>query len=117
MSKRVSLGTPQLPEGSLRGYEEGGRLICLARTDRGYRALDDWCNHAGCLISGGSLERTAAGETVVVCPCHEVGFEVGTGRNATSPGICGDQQAFPLEVDGSGELFVLLPDEGETDGS
>ena len=38
---------------------------------------------------------------MVVCPCHEVGFDLDTGKNLTSPGVCDDQPAFELvEEDG-----------------
>lgn len=113
MSKKLLLGVADLAEGEMRGYEpEGahGRLVCLVKVEGRYRAIDDWCNHAGCQISmGGWLDRKPGGATAV-CPCHEIGFDVDTGKNVTSPMICGDQESFPVSVEG-GEVWVELPEE------
>lgn len=113
MIRRVLLGREELQEGEMRGYEpEGtGRLVCLARVDGRYLAIDDWCNHAGCQLSmGGWLARGPGGAPIAVCPCHEVGFELATGRNVTSPGIAGDQPAFPVHVE-DGLVFADIEDE------
>ena len=42
---------------------------------------------------------------LVVCPCHEVGFDLDTGANATSPGVCDDQPAFKVSVE-DGKLIL-----------
>lgn len=95
MSKRapVILGPANLAENELRGYEVGRRNVCVARIGGAYKAIDDWCNHAGCLLSGGHLEGNQ-----VVCPCHDVGFDMDTGRNMTSPGVCNDQPAVKINL-------------------
>ena len=86
-------------EGELRGLEIGERLVLLACQGGRVTAMDDSCNHAGCLLSGGWID---ARKRAVVCPCHEYCFELGTGRNVTVPRLCGDQQAFAVRVvDGS----------------
>ncbi len=101
----VTLGPAALVEGELRGYELGGeRYVLVTRVDDGLYALDDLCNHAGCLLSGGFLEKRA-----VVCPCHEYKFDVTNGKNITFPRLCGDQKAFPLTVV-DGALRVQIPD-------
>jgi len=111
VSRKVRLGPADLREGEMRGYEPaGGRLVLLARVEGRYRAIDDWCNHAGCQISMGWLDRRPEGGATAVCPCHEVGFDVETGRNLTSPLICGDQPVFPVTVEG-GDVYVELPEE------
>ena len=76
----------------MRGYAVGKRNVCVVKRQGRYSALDDWCNHAGCLLSGGRLE-----ENLVICPCHEVGFDVETGKNVTSPSVCDDQPAYKIE--------------------
>lgn len=97
----VRLGPANLAEGELRGYEiSRNKNVCVARIAGKYKALDDWCNHAGCLLSGGRLEKN-----MVVCPCHEVGFDMDSGKNVTSPGVCDDQVAFDIRVEG-GELVL-----------
>jgi 3-phenylpropionate/trans-cinnamate dioxygenase ferredoxin subunit len=97
---KVRLGPANFAIGEMRGFEIGKQNIVVVRVGSGYRALDDWCNHAGCLLSGGRIERN-----MVVCPCHEVGFDLESGRNVTSPGVCGDQRAFRVSVQ-NGDLFL-----------
>lgn len=100
----VTLGVADVAEGELRSFEVGRRNVLVTRVDGRLYAIDDVCNHAGCLLSGGWLEQQA-----VVCPCHEYKFDVTTGRNVTWPRLCGDQQAFPLRVV-DGQVVVSLPD-------
>ena len=106
-TRRVGLGPANLRVGELRSYKVCGRDVLVARVTAGYKSLDDWCNHAGCLLSGGRLE----GNTVV-CACHEIGFDLDSGANVTSPGVCGDQSAFKAEVV-EGQLIVVgdLPEQ------
>lgn len=101
---KIKLGPADFAEKELRGYEVGKRNVCIARINGRYKGLDDWCNHGGCLLSGGRLEQN-----MVVCPCHEVGFDMDSGANVTSPGICDDQPTVKVEVD-SGELVLELPE-------
>jgi 3-phenylpropionate/trans-cinnamate dioxygenase ferredoxin component len=79
----------------------GRRSVLVARVGGRLKALDNWCNHAGCLLSGGRLEGNQ-----VVCPCHEIGFDLDSGQNLTSPGIADDQPAYPLELV-DGQLVVV----------
>ncbi|HXN40263.1 MAG TPA: Rieske 2Fe-2S domain-containing protein [Myxococcaceae bacterium] len=97
---RIRLGPADFAEGEMRGFEVGKSNIVVAKVAGVYRALDDWCNHAGCLLSGGHLAKN-----LIVCPCHEVGFDLTTGKNMTSPGICDDQRAFKIAVN-DGQLFL-----------
>ncbi len=87
------LGKADLEEGELRGYAVGKRNVLVTKVNGRITALDDWCNHAGCLLSGGRLEKN-----VIVCPCHEVGFDVASGKNLTSPGVCDDQPVVKITV-------------------
>ena len=97
---KVKLGPAELAEGEMRSYDVGKRCVLLARVGGKYKALDDWCNHAGCLLSGGRIE-----ENMVVCPCHEIGFDLDTGQNVTSPGIADDQRAFAAQVE-DGQVVI-----------
>lgn len=99
--KRLCLGPANFREGEFRGYSIGKHHLLVACVGGKMKALDDWCNHAGCLLSGGYLEAN-----MVVCPCHEVGFDLDTGKNVTSPGVAGDQTAYPTQVD-DGQLIVV----------
>jgi 3-phenylpropionate/trans-cinnamate dioxygenase ferredoxin subunit len=106
---KVRLGPADFVEQEMRGYEVGQRNVCVARIGGRYKALDDWCNHAGCLLSGGRLE----GNTVV-CPCHDVAFDLDSGKNVSSPGVCDDQPTLPVSVEG-GELLVDVGLAGQKD--
>ncbi len=105
MPNWIDVGPADLQEGELRGLEIGERLVLLTRLAGRVTAMDDSCNHAGCLLSGGWIE---AGRSAVVCPCHEYAFELGTGRNITFPRLCGDQVAFEVRVE-NGRVMILLP--------
>lgn len=109
---KVRLGAADLEDGEMRGYElPGGRLVLLGRVGDRYAAIDDWCNHAGCQISMGWLDKRQDGGATAVCPCHEIGFDLQTGRNLTSPELCDDQPAYDVDVR-DGEVWVKLPVEG-----
>jgi 3-phenylpropionate/trans-cinnamate dioxygenase ferredoxin component len=100
--KRITLGpASQVGEGALKGYPVGKRNLLIARLGGQLKCLDDWCNHAGCLLSGGRIEGN-----LVICPCHEVGFDLDSGKNVTSPGVCDDQPRYDALEEG-GEIVVL----------
>jgi len=99
--RRICLGKADIAEGELRGLEAGERNILVARVGGSLKALDDVCNHAGCLLSGGHIE-----DNLVVCPCHDVGFDLDTGKNVTDPDLCDDQPTVRVE-EVAGELFLL----------
>ena len=101
----TDVGPADLMEGELRGLEVGERLVLLARLDGRITAMDDSCNHAGCLLSGGWVHGKKA---AVVCPCHEYAFELGTGRNLTIPRLCDDQRAFEVRIE-RGRVMIRLP--------
>lgn len=100
MGVKKILGAANLSEGEMRGFEVGKRNVVVAKLGGRYKALDDWCNHAGCLLSGGWLDGN-----MVVCPCHEVGFDLDTGKNMTSPGICDDQPTVRVFDEGGQLVF------------
>ena len=103
---RIKLGPANFRDGEMRGFAIGRRNVVVAKIDGAYKALDDWCNHAGCLLSGGWLDTR---KSAVVCPCHEYSFELGSGRNVTFPRLCGDQPAFQVRVE-NGRVMMELPE-------
>jgi len=85
----------------MRGHRlPGGAYLCLIRLDGAVHALDDTCNHAGCLLSAGKLR-----DHQVVCPCHEMTFDVRNGALTCSPRLCQDQKTYLVEVV-DGEVWV-----------
>ncbi len=103
---RIKLGPADFSEGEMRGFAIGkNKNVVVARIGGRYKAIDDWCNHAGCLLSGGRLQAN-----LVICPCHEVGFDLDSGKNITSPSVCDDQRAFRIsEEEGSLVLEDFQP--------
>lgn len=98
---RLLLGPDDLGEGEMRGYRlAGDRRVLLVRLGGALRALDDVCNHAGCLLSGGRLEGSE-----VVCPCHQMSFDVRTGALTCLPRLCEDQRTWPVAAEG-GQVWV-----------
>jgi 3-phenylpropionate/trans-cinnamate dioxygenase ferredoxin subunit len=101
---RIKLGRVELAEGEMRGFPDGPRPgILLARVGGRYLALDDWCRHAGGTLSEGTLEGGA-----VVCPLHRMAFDLATGQLRSTPRLCDDQSAYPVEVV-DGVVWVELP--------
>ncbi len=99
---RTLLGKADLKEGELRGFEVGPeKFVLVSRLDGKIHAIDDWCNHAGCLLSGGRR----VGQ-VVICPCHDIGFDLLSGKNVTDPALCEDQKRYRV-VEEDGSLYLL----------
>jgi 3-phenylpropionate/trans-cinnamate dioxygenase ferredoxin subunit len=100
----IDVGPADLAPSELRGLEVDERLVLLASHKGRIHAMDDSCNHAGCLLSGGWVDEKKA---AVVCPCHEYAFELASGRNVTVPRLCDDQQAFEVRVE-NGRVMLRL---------
>ena len=98
----IDVGPADLIEGELRGLEVGERLVLLARYQGRITAMDDSCNHAGCLLSGGWMHEKKG---AVVCPCHEMTFDVRSGALLSEPKLCDDQRTFEVAVVDS-QLYV-----------
>ncbi len=71
-----------LAEGGMRGVEEAGEKILLARIGGRCHAVGGTCPHAGAPLSEGVLH----GE-VVTCPWHKAAFNVTTGRRVEPPAM------------------------------
>ncbi|MBS2022163.1 MAG: Rieske (2Fe-2S) protein [Deltaproteobacteria bacterium] len=90
--------------GELRAFDIDGRAILIALARGRLAAIDDQCNHSGCLLSSGWIDEQRA---AVICPCHEISFELATGKNLTIPRLCDDQPTFPLKIE-AGRVFIRL---------
>ncbi len=101
---RILLGAAQVEGDGMRGFEVGERYVLVARVGGAWRAIEDLCNHAGCLLSWGRREADSA-----VCPCHGVAFDLATGKNLNAPKICGDQRVLSVEEE-SGQLYLITSD-------
>ncbi len=94
------LGPADLAPGEHRGVKLGREeFVLVANLGGEYWAIDDWCNHAGCLLSHSRVE----GETIL-CHCHYAEFHLKTGALLTEPRICEDQARYELRVE-NGRLY------------
>ena len=72
--------------------EADKKMICLARTSKGFFALDDACPHQGAPLSRGECIEGGA----IVCPWHKYHFDLKTGRYLGGPGDY--TQTYPVEL-------------------
>jgi len=82
-----------------------GAFYLVVRREATLYCIDDWCNHAGCLLSEGRVEREQ-----VVCGCHEAAFSLVTGEILSTPAICQGQAAFEVS-ERQGTVWLLGPRE------
>jgi len=90
----------ELPPGSLRRVEAGGREACVANVDGTVYAVDNLCLHKQAWLSDGRLDGD-----LVECPSHWWRYSVVDGR------LVGSQAAlatYPAEVV-DGAVVVELP--------
>lgn len=92
-----------LPPGTMKGFDVGGRKIIVVNLDGEFHALSGICSHAYSELDKGFF----AGE-FVTCALHLSQFEVRTGeaisRPATEP-----IPKYPVSVEGE-TVYVDLPD-------
>ena len=90
----------EVPTGTGRVTEVGGRSIALFNVDGRYYAIDNDCPHRGGPLGEGDLEGT-----VVACPWHAWRWDVTTGANVNNPAV---KVACYRVVEEGGQLFVDL---------
>lgn len=90
------------PEDGKLATQVAGWYVLVARSDKGFHALNDRCTHQAALLSGGRIRRGA-----VMCPLHGARFEVETGR--CIGGAYKDLRTFPIRVT-DGSIEVAVPD-------
>ncbi len=100
------LGPADLAPGKHRGVKlSAEEFVLIANVEGEYHAIDDWCNHAGCMLSSGDLEGD-----LILCPCHYAEFSVKTGVLESLPRICDDQTRYELRVEGGRIQGKRLPE-------
>ncbi|RMG13959.1 MAG: Rieske (2Fe-2S) protein [Deltaproteobacteria bacterium] len=105
MSRRVRALGPAPGEGEHRAFRVDGRYLLVARRAGRLLALDDWCNHAGCLLSDGRVEADR-----VVCPCHGAVFRLGDGALLSEPKLCEAQATYDV-VEHDGTVYWVREEE------
>ena len=84
----------EIPSGSVRCFQAGGRAIAIFNLDGELHALDDACSHVGGPLSEGWIEN---GE--VECPWHGARFDIATGEVRCEPAN-GPIERFAVRVVG-----------------
>ena len=96
--REIALG-PAPREGGHVAYRVAGHYLLVVRRGGRLLALDDWCNHAGCLLSEGRVEADR-----VVCPCHDAAFRLEDGVLLSTPALC-EAQATHTVVERAGTVY------------
>jgi nitrite reductase/ring-hydroxylating ferredoxin subunit len=89
-----------VPPGSGKVVQAGGRTLALFNVDGRFYALDNTCLHRGGPVGEGDLEGV-----VVTCPWHGFQYDVTTGRNVFDPEV--GLESFPVRVAG-GEVQISV---------
>jgi nitrite reductase (NADH) small subunit len=71
-----------VPEGSAKMVEAGGKQIALFNAGGKFYAVDNTCKHRGGPLAEGELDGTT-----VACPWHGWEYDITTGANLDDPGV------------------------------
>ena len=101
MGTRVRVAAvDDVPEGTGRVVEAGGRTLALFNVGGTFHALDNACPHRGGPLGEGDLDGP-----LVVCPWHAWRWDVTTGANANNPAVT--VARLPVSVE-AGTVFVEM---------
>lgn len=103
MTSHPVVAFDDLPEGTNRAFDVGGRSVLVCRTKSGVFAVENMCSHALAHLEGGKMKGVH-----LFCPLHGVRFDMRTGEPSgtlTKKPI----PVYPAQVDG-GTIMVDLPD-------
>ncbi|HOY47864.1 MAG TPA: Rieske (2Fe-2S) protein [Flavobacteriales bacterium] len=95
----VEKAKEQVPLNKTIAVELGDKRICLARTEKGFFALDEKCPHQNLPITHGGICENGT----IVCPFHRYAWDLKTGREVERRE--GNIQLYPVEERAEG-LFV-----------
>ena len=101
MGTRVRIAAvADVPEGTGRVVEAGGRTLALFNVNGTFHAIDNACPHRGGPLGEGDLDGP-----LVVCPWHAWRWDVTTGANANNPAVT--VARLPVSVE-AGAVFVQI---------
>ncbi len=92
--------TSEIPAGSGKVVEVGGKMVALFHDDGLFYAIDNTCRHQGGPLGEGSL----SGATVT-CPWHGWEYDVKTGVCQADPSVT--VQTFSVKVEGDDILVAV----------
>ena len=87
-----------VPAGTIREFQVGGKAIALANVGGQFHAISNTCLHRGGPLGDGPLEGS-----VVTCPWHGWQYDVSTGKVGQNPSV--GVEVYRVEVRGD-EVFV-----------
>jgi nitrite reductase/ring-hydroxylating ferredoxin subunit len=93
----------EVPPGTAKQVEAGGRTLAVFNVNGAFHVLDDTCTHEGGPLSEGDLEGQE-----VTCPWHAARFDVTTGVHL-SPPARSDVACYKVQIVGD-EVQADLPD-------
>jgi nitrite reductase (NADH) small subunit len=88
----------EIPAGTIRQVDVGGKAIAVANVGGQFYAINNTCLHRGGPLGDGPLEGK-----IVTCPWHGWQYDVTTGKIAQNPAVGVD--CYPVEVRGE-EIYV-----------
>ena len=89
----------ELENGQAKGFSIGHEKICLVKIDENLYAIEDFCAHAGGVMSTGVLDGVE-----LICPLHGARFDVRNGRQTLGPSST-DQPTYPIHIE-EGSVYV-----------
>ncbi len=90
--------TRDFPEGKGRVVNVGHKLVGVFKVDGKFYAVNDVCPHRGGTLSCGAVQ-----EMCVICPAHEMRFDLRTGESADAFGH--NIQTYEVKAEGE-DLFI-----------
>jgi nitrite reductase/ring-hydroxylating ferredoxin subunit len=84
-------GVDDIPAGSMKHIEVGGKEIVILNANGKFYALNDRCAHMNAPLSMGNLTGN-----IVTCPFHGAKFEVNSGKKVEEPVLTPSQEMEPL---------------------
>ena len=92
--------TSEIPAGSGKVVEVGGKAIALFNAEGSFYAIDNTCKHRGGPLGEGSLSGTT-----VTCPWHGWEYDVTSGACSMDDSI--KVQKYDVKVDGDDLLIAV----------
>jgi 3-phenylpropionate/trans-cinnamate dioxygenase ferredoxin component len=90
----------EIPEGTGKVVEAGGRQIALFNAEGKFYAIENTCKHRGGPLGEGELYGTE-----VTCPWHGWSYDITTGANLDDPNI--KVGCFAVKVEGDDVLVEV----------
>ena len=94
--------TSDVPSGSMKTFNIGGKAVVVANVDGNYFAVSDTCTHEECSLGNeGFLEGNR-----ITCGCHGSVFDVTSGKVQSLPATV-DLATYKIEVQGE-DLYIRI---------